>query len=40
MNHKVNSVQALHESAMTLYNSMVVGGEQSADAILNNLSQI
>jgi len=39
MDHKVNNVQALHESAMTLYNNLVVGGEQSADSILNNLSQ-
>ena len=39
MNHKVNNVQSLHESAMTLYNNVVVGGDASADAILYNLNQ-
>lgn len=38
MNHKVLNVQNLHESAMTLYNNVVVGGETSADSILNNLN--
>lgn len=39
MNHKVNNVQSLHESAMSLYNELVVNGDSSADSILNNLSQ-
>ena len=39
MNHKVNNVQSLHESAMTLYNNVVVGGDSSADSILYNLNQ-
>lgn len=39
MNHKVNNVQNLHETAMTLYNNVVVGGDSSADSILNNLNQ-
>lgn len=37
MNHKVTSVQNLYNSAMTLYNNVVVGGESSADSILNNI---
>ena len=39
MNHKVNNVQMLHEDAMYLYNTLVMGGDNSADAILHNLSQ-
>ena len=40
MNHKVQNVGMLHESATTLYNTHVVGGgEASADSILNNLNQ-
>lgn len=39
MNHKVENVQKLHEDAVYLYNNVVVGGESSADSILNNLSQ-
>ena len=39
MNHKVNNVQMLHEDAMYLYNTLVMGGENSADSILYNLSQ-
>jgi len=39
MNHKVNNVQMLHEDAMYLYNTLVMGGESSADSILHNLSQ-
>ena len=39
MNHKVNNVGQLHESAMTLYNNVVVGGDCSADSILYNLNQ-
>jgi len=39
MDHKVANVQQLHDDAMYLYNSLVVGGENSADSILSNLSQ-
>ena len=39
MDHKVANVQQLHDDAMFLYNNLVVGGENSADYILNNLSQ-
>lgn len=39
MNHKVNNVQNLHESAVSLYNNVVVNGDASADAILTNLNQ-
>ena len=39
MDHKVANVQQLHDDAMYLYNNLVVGGENSADYILNNLSQ-
>ena len=39
MNHKVNNVQMLHDDAMYLHNTIVVGGECSADSILNNLNQ-
>ncbi len=39
MNHKVNNVQNLHESAVALYNNVVVNGDASADTILNNLNQ-
>ena len=39
MNHKVKNVQGLYESAMTLYNNVVVGGDSSADTILYNLNQ-
>ena len=39
MNHKVNSVQALHDDAYGLYNNVVVGsGDYSADTIIMNLS--
>lgn len=39
MDHKVANVQQLHDDAMYLYNNLVIGGENSADYILNNLSQ-
>lgn len=39
MNHKVNNVQMLHDDAMYMYNTLVVGGDASADSILNNLNQ-
>ena len=39
MDHKVANVQQLHDDAMFLYNNLVLGGENSADYILNNLSQ-
>ena len=39
MNHKVNNVQQLYESAMALYNNVVAGGDCSADSILYNLNQ-
>ena len=39
MNHKVNNVQMLHEDAMYMYNTLVMGGDSSADSILYNLSQ-
>ena len=39
MDHKVANVQKLHDDAMYMYNNLVVGGENSADYILNNLSQ-
>lgn len=39
MNHKVNNVQNLHDTAMSLYNNAVVNGEASADSILYNLNQ-
>ena len=39
MDHNVKNVQQLHDDAMYLYNNLVVGGENSADYILNNLSQ-
>ena len=39
MDHNVANVQQLHDDAMYLYNNLVVGGENSADYILNNLSQ-
>ena len=39
MNHEVNNVQMLHDSAMTLFNNVVVSGECSADSILNSLNQ-
>ena len=39
MNHNVKNVQNLHDDAMYLYNNLVIGGENSADYILNNLSQ-
>lgn len=38
MNHTVNNVQSLYESATTLYTNVVVGGETSADLILANLN--
>lgn len=39
MAHRVTSVQDLHTSAVNLYNESVVGGgEASADSILNNLN--
>lgn len=38
MNHKVNSVQTLYDDANSLYNNLVVGGnDTSADTIINNL---
>ncbi len=38
MNHKVNSVAQLHESAVGLYNNVVVGGANtSADTIIANI---
>ena len=39
MDHKVANLQQLHDDALYLYNNLVVGGENSADYILNNLSQ-
>ena len=39
MDHKVANVQQLHDDAMYMFNNLVVGGENSADYILNNLSQ-
>lgn len=39
MNHKVNNVQNLHDTAVSLYNDVVVNGDASADAILNDLNQ-
>ena len=38
MIHEVNNVQVLHDSATTLFNNVVVGGECSADSILNSLN--
>lgn len=39
MNHKVNSVQALHDDAMALYNNVVIGGaDTSAETLINNLN--
>ena len=39
MNHKVNSVQTLHDDAYGLYNNVVVGGgDYSADTIIANLA--
>ena len=37
MNHKVNNVQGLYSSATDLYNTIVVGGDASADSILTDL---
>ena len=38
MNHKVSSVQTLHDDAMALYNNVVVGSaDTSADTLINNL---
>lgn len=38
MNHKVNSVQSLHDDAYGLFNNVVVGGaDYSADSIIANL---
>ena len=38
MNHKVESVQGLHDSASNLYSKYVVGSDAaSADTILHNL---
>ena len=38
MNHKVNSVQTLHDDAQSLFNNLVVGSnDSSADTIINNL---
>ena len=39
MNHNVKNVQSLHDDAMYLHNNLVVGGNNSADSILYNLSQ-
>ena len=36
MDHKVANVQQLHDDAMFLYNNLVVGGENSADYILDD----
>lgn len=39
MNHKVNSVQALHDDAYGLFNNVVIGGgDYSADTIITNLA--
>lgn len=39
MNHKVNSVQALHDDAYGLFNNVVIGGgDYSADTIIANLA--
>lgn len=39
MNHKVNSVQSLHDDAYGLFTNVVIGsGDYSADTIINNLS--
>ena len=39
MNHKVNSVQTLHDDAMALYNNVVIGGaDTSAETLINNLN--
>lgn len=37
MNHSVRNVQELYDTALTLYNDDVVGGEASADSILRDL---
>lgn len=39
MNHKVESVQKLHDDATALYNNVVIGNaDTSADTLINNLS--
>lgn len=39
MNHKVNSVQTLHDDAMALYNNVVIGSaDTSAETLINNLN--
>jgi len=38
MDHKINSVQMLHDDALKLYNNVVIGdGDFSADTILNSI---
>ena len=39
MDHKVNNVQNLYDDAVWLNNNVVIGGDNSADAILSNLSR-
>ena len=39
MDHKVNNVQKLYDDAVWLNNNVVIGGDNSADAILSNLSR-
>lgn len=40
MNHKVESVQGLHDDAFALYNNVVVGAaDYSADTLINNLDE-
>ena len=39
MNHRINNVTDLHNDAKSLYNELIIGGnEESADSILNNLN--
>lgn len=38
MAHRVVNIENLHADALTLYNSYVIGGEASADSILNDLN--
>lgn len=39
MDHNVNNVQMLYDDALYLHNTLVVGGDASADSILSNLFQ-
>lgn len=39
MDHKVNNVQKLYDDAVWLNNNVVIGSDNSADAILGNLSR-